>query len=109
MPRTFSLFRLMLGITAFCLLCGLAVNFPELALNCAALLVMCLPSGLIYLVMCIYSRDRLALLGASVVGAVVGLLAAVGPISAFVLPALGTTLVGGSLLLDEFRLRRGKP
>jgi hypothetical protein len=27
-PRTFSLARLLLAITAFCILCGLAVNFP---------------------------------------------------------------------------------
>jgi hypothetical protein len=28
MPRTFSLARLMLGITLFCVVCGLAVNYP---------------------------------------------------------------------------------
>jgi hypothetical protein len=28
MPRTFSLARLLLGVTLFCVLCGLAVNYP---------------------------------------------------------------------------------
>jgi hypothetical protein len=40
MPRTFSLWQLMLGVTLFCIFCGLEVNVPLLAPTAGACFVL---------------------------------------------------------------------
>src|SRR3954471_8716784 len=63
MPRTFSLARLMLGITALCLLCGFAVNFPLLS-------AMVIPTLVAFLALRPFSRSRVQLLIYIAVGAI---------------------------------------
>lgn len=134
MPRTFSLFRLMLGITAFCVICGLAVNvasFPEGPLVCVLVAGLCTPAIFIWLLMLGCSTRPVKLSIVSAIGCLVGLLI-FSPILVSVFspldladlskndetkvfdvaslgPALGVFLLGGALFLDEHRLRRGKP
>jgi hypothetical protein len=77
MPRTFTLARLMLGITAFCILCGLAVNFPGEALECAAFGVFFGPTIVVWLVMLRRTRQPVTLSVIAMMGAWLGLLATV--------------------------------
>src|SRR5438094_514998 len=79
MPRTFSLARLLLGITLFCLLCGLAVNFPEVAIalawaTIATAAVLC-PTMCITLVLVHMANHRGSLIFIAFVGAVYGIAA----------------------------------
>jgi hypothetical protein len=55
MPRTFSLYLLMLGITAFCIFCGLAVNFPHEMLLFVAFSV---PTAIVWLTIIVAFRDN---------------------------------------------------
>src|SRR4051812_28948747 len=64
MPRSFSLARLLLAITALCLLCGLAVNFPLLS-------AVFIPSLVAFLVLLPFSRRRVKLFLYITVGAIV--------------------------------------
>ena len=57
MPRTFTLSRLMAGITAFCIVCGLAANFPEAATFVAAVLLVLAPTIVVFLISARFSRD----------------------------------------------------
>jgi hypothetical protein len=73
MPRTFSLFRLMLGITAFCLLCGLAANFPEASSVVGRVVAFFGPTIVIWLLIMRRSRQWFDATIVSVIGSVVGL------------------------------------
>ena len=70
MPRTFSLARLMLGITAVCIVLGLA-NYSETTF--AYLLTFCLflPTAAVCLALVSYLRKRNAVLTWSILGALV--------------------------------------
>jgi len=63
MPRTFSLARMMLVITALCLLCGFAVNFPLLS----AILI---PPLFALLVLIPFARRRVQLIMYVTVGTI---------------------------------------
>ena len=63
MPRTFSLARLMLVITALCVLCGFAVNFPLLS----AILI---PPLFALLVLIPFARRRVQLIMYVTVGTI---------------------------------------
>ncbi len=65
MPHTFSLARLLLAVTTFCLLCGLAVNFPP----AGTFITLFAPAIIVWLVFVRYSgrmveNSTIALLGA---------------------------------------------
>ena len=112
MPRTFSLARLMLVITALCLLCGFAVNFPLLS----AILI---PPLFALLVFIPFARRRVQLIMYVTVGTIaaayfVGLtVKAVQPVpmtetdrwAAIAAIAIATTVSaltwGGAALFDE--------
>jgi hypothetical protein len=55
MPRTFSLSYLMIGVTLFCVVCGLAVNVPE---DFRLLLLILCPSLVPALILCYFSKYR---------------------------------------------------
>src|SRR5437762_3176804 len=85
MPRTFSLARLLLGITAFCLLCGLFANFP----NEALIAVLPIPTLIVYYALLRYSRRPLLMTIAALTGALLGFLycnALGGLVFPFVIP-----------------------
>ena len=123
MSRTFSLGRLMVGVTVFCVLCGLAVNFPEVAMGCAGLGLFCAPTVIVCGVLGKYSIRPSSLWTLSLLGAFVGLLLVPGFgltwrsgwqdyvqffLRVQIPPALGALLFGGSGLMVELRLRRGE-
>jgi len=58
MPRTYTLGRLMSGITVFCILCGLAANFPDVAAFVGAVILVFAPTIVIFLILARFSRDR---------------------------------------------------
>jgi glucose uptake protein GlcU len=74
MPRTFSLARLLLVITAFSVLCALAVNFPKAALSASLMVALAFPTILVWSLLIRISRYRAGLAFACVVGATPGLL-----------------------------------
>ena len=75
MSRTFSLGRLMIGVTVFCVLCGLAVNFPEVAIGCAVIGSIVAPPAVIWLVLSRFAKRRGSLLWNVIPGAVLGFVA----------------------------------
>jgi MFS family permease len=128
-PRTFSLARLLLAISLFCILCGLTVNFPQDALTCALAAVVFGPMFFAWLAMLDYSSRPIVISIAFFVGAIIGFLflpvalilsaRLVGlpltgwagvlaiicvPISATV----GSISTGGAFLMYELRHRRGE-
>jgi hypothetical protein len=116
MPRTFSLARLLLGITMFCAVCGVAVNYPEAALACAYAGGYFGPTIIVWLLLIRFSDHPVLLSVNCLVGVFVGFLFApsiMWPSSwwdMFVFeaipPALGALLLGGAALADEFVQRR---
>jgi hypothetical protein len=109
MSRTFSLARLMIGVTVLCIVCGLAVSFPQLLLLCTPTVIVCL--GLVS-----FSHRRAVVLVVALTGAF-----AILPISPAIsfelfgyphdrweryqanamLPALAAFLFGSAALLHE--------
>ena len=73
MSRTFSLGRLMVGVTVFCVLCGLAVNFPEMVIGWAFIDSIVGPPAVIWLVLSRFAKWRGSLLWNVSIGAVLGL------------------------------------
>jgi len=69
MPRTFSLARLMLGITLFCILCALAVNYREASFAYALLFASFVPTAIVCLTLVSFSRRRKTVLFCSIIGA----------------------------------------
>jgi FtsH-binding integral membrane protein len=130
MPRTFSLFSLMLVVTAFCLLCGLAVNFPfevMLAWICFGLFG---PTAIVWLILARRSKERSILTALTIVGGCIGLdicfvgLIVLSPVAVSRVPgiaaclvspglglgaAFGGLLFGRAALTDEIRQRGGEP
>lgn len=117
MSRTYSLARLMRGITLFCMLCGLVTNFPWISLYATPTVIVCI-----------------SLLGSSVRPIGVLIVSLLGAIVFFVLfspaefvlgtrreafvfefitlgvtPAIGAFLFGGAFLADEHSRRQSQP
>ena len=113
MSRTFSLARLLLGITAFCLLCGLAVNFPEAARACAFIISLLAPTVVVALVLGGFARSRGPFNGTVAFGGMIGAFAMAlfmgGPPGPWWLDYLvfvahsggGALILGIAALLDE--------
>jgi hypothetical protein len=113
MSRTFSLGRLMIGVTAFCVLCGLAVNFPRAALACVQLAIIFAPMAIVWTVLRSCSNERFGVTFTSFTGAAVasafvaasdldGLkLSWEDHIAISMVPALGTLVFGGAFLALE--------
>jgi hypothetical protein len=111
MPRTFSLARLLLVITAFCILCGVAVNVLENPF----IAFIFVPTAFATLVLAGFSRHRALLIFNALVGATFGFalhpaferLVDPGPRTwespdlSLISPALGALLFGGIFLLAE--------
>jgi hypothetical protein len=122
MSRTFSLGRLMLGVTAFCVLCGLVANYPQQALQCAWIGGLVAPSIVVWFVLVQFSRQRVLLAAVAGLSALAGLFFApadmgVGPklsvwqefLTSAVPAAIGALLLGGAVLADEFFPARKGP
>jgi hypothetical protein len=127
MPRTFSLQRLMLAITLFCILCGLAVIFPQVTFGSAMLTGPFIPAALVWLGLAAFSRRPWELLFICLSGALIGLillsLTVTGPptrgtmwecycdqLRSTALPSgLGALLLGGAALADDIRRNRQRP
>ena len=128
MPRTFTLQNLMIGITLFCILCGLAWNFPQESLAYALLLALFIPTVIVCQILVSFSRERMTTLIIALIGATIGLVFS-PPISVFgahftgsprtvwqciapmilpmaILPPFGALVLGGAVLMDELRKRR---
>jgi len=99
MPRTFSLARLLVAITLFSLFCGLAVNFPIVALICGATVLFFVPTFLVWLVLASYSRHGHAMAFTSFVGAICGLTVG-GPLALLVMSPIS---VNDSPLMQWFK------
>jgi len=126
MPRTFSLARLMLGITLFCILCGLAVNYSEMMFAYVLICASFLPTAIVCLTLVSFSRRRKTVLILSILGAFVPVLPgpavmhtgpepltvwqAINGLWPFaILPPLGALLFGGAALLNDFSSRQSTP
>jgi hypothetical protein len=72
MPRTFTLAGLMLGITVFCVLCGLAVSKNEKAIAYTLTIASLTPAALVCLTLVSFSRRRKTVLICSIIGATIG-------------------------------------
>jgi hypothetical protein len=96
MSRTFSLARLMLGITLLCVMCAVAVNFPIAAILVAYLVVQLLPVVFVWFVLTRYSPHRGGLAFTCLVGGLLGLI----PVSPF---AAGAVLDDLDLIDDFWR------
>lgn len=124
MPRTFSLQRLMIGITLFCVVCGLAWNFPQETLAYALLLALFIPTVIVCQVLVSFSRARMTTLVLSLVGAAIVVVfnqpvmlmgsprtvwQCIEPmiVPMATVPPLGALIFGGgSILADEHLFRR---
>ena len=70
MPRTFSLGRLMLGITLSCIVCGWAVNYPEEALHWLGMVTLIAPTIVVGLALLPFSHRPLETMMAAFCGGV---------------------------------------
>src|SRR5262245_54015505 len=126
MPRTFTLAGLMTCVTLVAISCGFVANFPDLVPMVLPLAVLLMPAGIVWIAMLHCSQHRVALSIVSFIGGFAGLLLFPALIFSFVHlqptldaffvafvtvafgAALGVLFVGGALLMDEARHRRGK-
>jgi hypothetical protein len=74
MPRSFSLARLMLGITLLCIACGVAFYLPEKGLFGWLALLFVLPPGLPMLGFVVFARDPWQMFFVTLLGAIAGFL-----------------------------------
>ena len=123
MSRTFSLGRLMVGVTVFCVLCGLVVNFPGVVILCVLVgAYSVLPAAAAWLVLARYSKQRGSLLWnvirGSFVGFMLGLLVGSDGIwgpwwldfaRVAITSSLGAFVFGSLGLLDEVLATRKDP
>ena len=72
MTRTFSLRRLLFGMTALCVVAGLAVNFPLHALVAAAVIGWLAPTLLVVQIGLLFSKRRWATIVWGLLGALAG-------------------------------------
>jgi len=116
MPRTFSLPRLLLLVTLFCVICALAVAFPYPVIGLALIAAFVLPVAAVLWLGIRRLSQRPRLLACNVVvGGFIGFIlfspyewqeSILSEILATGLPAaIGAVLFGGLTLLDE-RIRR---
>jgi hypothetical protein len=119
MPRTFSLAALLVAITLFCILCGLAVNFPETAFLVALLFS---PAIAVMIALSRFSKHPVLLMFNAIVGGVFGFAAypsfgaivtesglGIGGYLAFTAPpTLGVLVAAGGFLLIEMCDRRSQ-
>ena len=123
MPRTFTLQRLMLAITLFCIACSIAAAYPKLAANCAILGALWAPTIVVWIMLVKLSRQPVTVWIASLFGAWAGLLLVPGVvwtsrdgwygflwyfIAVAIPPAIGALLIGGISLLGDI-LTRSQP
>jgi hypothetical protein len=118
MSRTFSLGQLMVGTTTCCLLCGLAVNYPQESLDIILTVSLMVPTMVVVLVLASASRQRLTLSIFALLGALLGVILAPavqysGPpmtwwqhykhefVPGSIPPLLGALVFGGTALLGE--------
>src|SRR5262245_24111974 len=73
MPRTFSLGRLLLVITLFCLICGALVNFPRHVFAAFVIAILFSPTIFIWLTLAFYSHHQLLTTLACLAGSVWGI------------------------------------
>jgi len=126
MPRTFSLARLLVAITLFCLFCGLAVNYPEASLPFLQLFSLFIPFAIVCLTLVSFARNRKTVLAISTVGGLVLWLLVTPPVihmghpalqanwdfivrdylSVTIYAPLGALLFGGAALADDILNRR---
>lgn len=123
MPRAFTLQRLMLAITVFCIVCGLSAAFPAIAV----LAWIIAPAAFVWIVLAAFSHRPWELLSTCAIGAFIGLfyllLFSTGPPAGvsewqehfyiLIPPALssflGALLLGGAALFDDILTRRQRP
>jgi hypothetical protein len=72
MPRTFTLAGLMLGVTVFCVLCGLAVSKSETVQAYILTVASLTPAAIICLAFVSFSRRRKTVLITTLIGAYLG-------------------------------------
>jgi len=72
MPRTFTLARLMLGITAFCILCGLLASRSETVVAYALTVLSLTPAAIVCLTLVSFSRRRKTVMTITFIGALIG-------------------------------------
>jgi hypothetical protein len=119
MPRTFSLARLLLAITAFCVLFGLTASQNQALAAYGLLLLLFAPTGAVCLTLVSFSRSRKTVLACSILGAFVGVLYATPVLSTGsplrnaweaitseflglgIVPPFGALLFGGAALLND--------
>jgi hypothetical protein len=131
MPRTFSLQRLMLAITLFCIACSIAAAYPEPSLACLILLSLFTPTLIVCQVLVSLSSrsQRMTTLLFALVGAAFGLLLipahidfgcrgytttisqAIEPLvlPIMIFPTLGAIFFGSAALLDDILRLRHRP
>jgi hypothetical protein len=117
----------MIAITLFCILCGLAWNFPEALFAYVLLLALFIPTVIVCQVLVSLARDRMAVLVASLIGASIGSFLA-QPIMGLrwnpttvwrcieqlivpmtISPPLGALIFGGLVLIGDLLSRRYGP
>jgi hypothetical protein len=118
MPRTFTLRRLLIGVTLFCVACGLAANFPQETIASVYLGSHFVPTVIVWLALSKVSRRPGWLSCCVLIGALVGFMfiALCLPISVGGLhrknylfeyltiaipPALGALALGWAELIDD--------
>ena len=123
MARTYSLARLMFGVTLFCIVCGLAANFPLLAAECAVIAALFMPTAIVWFVMASLSQDSNPVLSACLFGTIVGfflgdgILMGSGMSRGFQLdwpilsipPAIGAAIFGSLALVAQTSPQRDEP
>jgi hypothetical protein len=90
MPRTYSLAHVMLGITLFCVLCGLFVNDSPIAMAISFLICLVAPTLLVWIVLRNISRNHVAFAMWLGTGAIAGAFIASG------------ALIGGGSTMDRW-------
>jgi hypothetical protein len=115
MSRTFSLGRLMLVVTVFCVLCGLAVSFPLYAKLYLLIALLFVPTVIVWAVLLRLSSERVLLGCCVLIGALFGYMlfspmwmsvpwTSLGAIDYLVCalpPAVGALVLGGAVVADE--------
>jgi hypothetical protein len=61
----------MIGVTLFCIVCGLAWNYPQASLAYALLLALFLPTVIVCQILVTFSRERMTTLIVSLIGAAI--------------------------------------
>src|SRR5215475_5926540 len=71
MPRTFSLARLMLGVTLFCVMCAVVAYYGKDFDVFLVIALLFVPTAIVCLVVASFAKKRIIVLGFSILGAFV--------------------------------------